>query len=70
VARLVTGKWPVFHDKALNQEADLLGPALNIFVMDGRLFRTPPAFVHFRPKKFLRRFDASDDELDFDAGWW
>ena len=57
VSRLDTGKWPNLDDETLNAEAKSLGP-LNIFVVQGQVVPTDPAFVDFRPAPYLRPFDA------------
>jgi hypothetical protein len=56
--RLATGKW---HDLAvadLNAEAAALGPEFNVIEVNGNLLETPPAFLKFEPRQFLRIFDA------------
>jgi hypothetical protein len=50
--RLDNGRWPDLDPSILNAEAAALGP-LNVSI--------PPAFLQFRPKPFLRPFDAFDE---------
>lgn len=50
IQRLDNGIWPDLHPGALNAEAAALGP-LNV---------APPSFIRFTPAKFLRPFDALD----------
>jgi pimeloyl-ACP methyl ester carboxylesterase len=57
--RLDTGHW---HSSALqpanlNAAAAALGPSLNVFESGGSLVPTAPAFLTFRPTKYLRPFD-------------
>jgi hypothetical protein len=58
IARLDSGKWPKLDNEGLNAEAESLGPVLNIFAVQNLVISTPPAFVDFHPKRFLRPFDA------------
>lgn len=60
IGRLDTGKWPPLDDEILNEEATQLGP-LNIFAVGSSVVPTPPAFVDFHPKQFLRPFDLLDN---------
>ena len=59
IDRLKTGHWPPLDDETLNGEAAQLGP-LNIFVVNNQVVATPPAFVDFHPKQYLRPFDLLD----------
>jgi hypothetical protein len=52
IQRLDTGTWPDLHADVLNAEAAQLG-VLNV---------APPSFIKFAPARFLRPFDADDDD--------
>jgi hypothetical protein len=56
--RLATGKWKDLTVADLNGEAAALGPEFNVIEVGGSLVPTPPAFVKFEPRQFLRIFDA------------
>ena len=56
--RLKTGAWHGVNATNLNQIATGLGP-FNI---------VPPAFVEFEPSRYLRPFDAEDEDCDRDSG--
>lgn len=55
--RLNTGEWHGVEATNLNNAAAVLGP-LNI---------APPAFVDFRPSRYLRPFDARDQRCEGDS---
>jgi hypothetical protein len=56
--RLSTGRWdlPSLTPGGLNRRAAALGPAYNIFQVNGKVVAAPPMFVHFRPTVYLRPF--------------
>jgi hypothetical protein len=56
--RLETGHWPSIDATPLNSEAALLGPAFNIFSVNGMIVPVSPAFIDFTPAPYLRPFDA------------
>lgn len=59
LTRLETGKWPPIFPGILNQEANSLGPELNIFEdSSGNVVATPPAFTPFISGPYPRPFDA------------
>lgn len=59
LTRLESGKWPPIIPAVLNQEANSLGPELNIFEdSSGNIVETPPAFIPFFPGPYPRPFDA------------
>lgn len=71
IDRLDKGKWPQLDDSALNAEASALDSKasalglpfkLNIFAVGGTVVPTAPAFVDFHPAKYLRPFDALDED--------
>jgi pimeloyl-ACP methyl ester carboxylesterase len=53
--RLNAGKWNDLKADDLNEDAAALGQLFNI---------APPAFSDFKPKPYLRPFDASEDEQE------
>src|SRR5450759_4281102 len=57
-ARLRTGKWKDLTVADLDGEAAALGPEFNVIEVNGSLVPTPPAFLKFEPRQFLRLFDA------------
>ena len=57
-ARLGTGKWKDLTVADLDGEAAALGPEFNVIEVNGSLVPTPPAFLKFEPRQFLRLFDA------------
>jgi pimeloyl-ACP methyl ester carboxylesterase len=56
--RLATGKWKDLTVADLDGEAAALGPEFNVIEVNGSLVPTPPAFLKFEPRQFLRLFDA------------
>jgi pimeloyl-ACP methyl ester carboxylesterase len=56
--RLETGHWKDLTVGDLNGEAAALGPEFNVIDVNGSLVPTPPAFLKFDPRQFLRIFDA------------
>ena len=56
--RLATGRWRDFTVADLNGEAAALGPEFNVIGVNGSLVPTPPAYLKFEPRQFLRIFDA------------
>lgn len=56
--RLETGHWGDLDPNELNTAATALGPGVNIFASNGAIVPTPPAFIDFKPGKYLRPFDA------------
>jgi len=56
--RLATGGWRELAVTDLNGEAAALGPEFNVIGVNGSLVPTPPAFLKFEPRQFLRIFDA------------
>jgi pimeloyl-ACP methyl ester carboxylesterase len=61
--RLDTGQWHEIDASDLNKAAAALGPNFNIFVnMQGKIVPVPPAFVDFKPSRYLRPFDAEEEE--------
>ncbi len=57
--RLATGRWDdeALEPGSLNAAAAGLGPAENVFPSGSQMVATPPAFVAFRPDRYLRPFD-------------
>jgi hypothetical protein len=55
--RLSTGQWHVPGPAAMNAQAAALGSQLNIFAVGGNVVPTPPAFISYRPARFLRPFN-------------
>jgi pimeloyl-ACP methyl ester carboxylesterase len=60
--RLATGGWRDLAVTDLNGEAAALGPEFNVIGANGSLVPTPPAFLKFEPRQFLRIFDAFTQE--------
>src|SRR5260370_30441256 len=60
--RLPTGGWKDLTLADLNGEAAALGPEFNVIEVNGSLVETPPAFLKFEPRQFLRIFDAFTEE--------
>jgi pimeloyl-ACP methyl ester carboxylesterase len=61
--RLDTGQWHEVDSGDLNKTAAALGPNFNIFVnRQGMIVPVPPAFVDFKPSRYLRPFDAETEE--------
>jgi len=60
--RLATGEWKDLTVADLNGEAAALGPEFNVIEVNGSLVETPPAFLKFEPRQFLRIFDAFTQE--------
>jgi hypothetical protein len=58
LGRLETGHWPSIDPNLLNVEAALVGPAFNIFSVNGTIVPVSPAFIDFTPAPYLRPFDA------------
>ncbi|HKW56214.1 MAG TPA: prolyl oligopeptidase family serine peptidase [Candidatus Acidoferrum sp.] len=64
--RLETGRWPDVSAVNLNTAAAGLGPAFNIFAnAQGMIIPTAPAFLDFKPARYLRPFDAETEECKF-----
>jgi pimeloyl-ACP methyl ester carboxylesterase len=55
--RLTTGHWDVPSPAAMNAQAATLGPQLNIFSVNGKVIPTDPAFISYRPARYLRPFN-------------
>ena len=57
--RLATGRWDdeALEPGSLNAAAAGLGPAENVFQSGSQMVATLPAFVAFRPDRYLRPFD-------------
>ncbi len=63
INRLDTGEWQDVEADDLNKAAEALGPSFNIFLTpNGIVPHVPPAFIDFRPARYLRPFDAGTDE--------
>jgi pimeloyl-ACP methyl ester carboxylesterase len=60
--RLDTGKWHEVEADDLNSAAAALGPGFNIFPTPIGIVQVPPAFIDFRPARYLRPFDARPEE--------
>jgi len=60
--RLDTGNWTATatDPASLNKRAAALGPKFNIFVSNGQVVPTPPAFIDFTPPPFLRPFNLGN----------
>jgi pimeloyl-ACP methyl ester carboxylesterase len=63
--RLSTGSWvssagSALKPATLNKRAAALGPKFNIFVVNGKVVPTPPAFIHFTPAPYLRPFNLGN----------
>src|SRR6266436_5571300 len=56
--RLDTGEWRNVEADNLNSAAAALGPGFNIFPTPSGIVPVPPAFINFRPARYLRPFDA------------
>lgn len=56
--RLDSGEWHGLRADDLNARAAALGPALSVIASGSTLVPTPPAYVPYRPARFLRPFDA------------
>jgi pimeloyl-ACP methyl ester carboxylesterase len=59
INRLDTGRWSGTAPGDLNAAATQLGPGFNLFAVGNQIVPTPPAFLHFKPTKFLRPFDIA-----------
>jgi pimeloyl-ACP methyl ester carboxylesterase len=55
--RLSTGQWNVPSPAGMNSAAAALGPSLNIFATGGKVTATAPAFISYRPARYLRPFN-------------
>ncbi len=57
--RMHTGRWDdrALRPASLNASAAALGPNFNIFSSGGKIVPVAPAYIHFRPKPYLRPFD-------------
>src|SRR5229473_1500708 len=58
IDRLDTGEWHDLKADDLNNAAAALGPGFNIFPTLSGTVPVPPAFIDFRPARYLRPFDA------------
>jgi pimeloyl-ACP methyl ester carboxylesterase len=60
--RLSTGNWTstATNPGSLNKRAAALGPKFNIFVSNGKVVPTPPAFINFTPPPYLRPFNLGN----------
>ncbi|MDQ2811147.1 MAG: hypothetical protein M3Z75_04515 [Actinomycetota bacterium] len=56
-SRIASGHWNVPAPAGLNAEAAALGPQYNIYSLDGTVEPTAPAFIRYRPARYLRPFD-------------
>jgi pimeloyl-ACP methyl ester carboxylesterase len=61
LSRMATGHWNdhALQPASMNASAAALGAADNIFVSGGKVVSVPPAFINFRPTRYLRPFDLS-----------
>jgi hypothetical protein len=55
--RLSTGEWNVPSPAAMNAQAAAFGPQFNIFAVNGTVTPTAPAFIGYRPARYLRPFN-------------
>jgi pimeloyl-ACP methyl ester carboxylesterase len=55
--RMSTGQWNVPSPAGMNKAAAALGPQFNIFSTGGKVTPTAPAFISYRPAKYLRPFN-------------
>jgi pimeloyl-ACP methyl ester carboxylesterase len=55
--RISTGQWNVPSPADMDKAAAALGPQLNIFSTGGKITPTAPAFISYRPAKYLRPFN-------------
>src|SRR5713226_5977903 len=62
INRLDTGEWREVGADDLNGAAAALGPGFNIFPTPNGIVPVPPAFIDFRPARYLRPFDALREE--------
>lgn len=61
--RLDTGRWHDVNASDLNKAASAMGPNFNGFLIGpGTIIPVPPAFVDFKPSRYLRPFDAETEE--------
>jgi pimeloyl-ACP methyl ester carboxylesterase len=60
--RLSTGNWTgtATNPGSLNKRAAALGTKFNIFVSNGQVVPTPPAFLKFSPPPYLRPFNLGN----------
>jgi pimeloyl-ACP methyl ester carboxylesterase len=60
--RLKTGHWTgsALKPASLNSHAAALGPRFNIFLSNGQVVPTAPAFIHFTPAPYLRPFNLGN----------
>ncbi|HYL86903.1 MAG TPA: prolyl oligopeptidase family serine peptidase [Candidatus Angelobacter sp.] len=66
LTRLQTGKWPEVDAANLNATAAALGPGFNLFANgQGGVVPVAPAFVDFKPLRYLRPFDGEAEECEF-----
>jgi pimeloyl-ACP methyl ester carboxylesterase len=56
-SRLSTGQWHVPGPDTMNAQAAALGPQLNIFSVNGNVTAVAPAFISYRPARYLRPFN-------------
>jgi hypothetical protein len=69
--RLDTGGWHDVNSSDLNKAAAALGPNFNGFlIVPGTILPVPPAFVDFKPSRYLRPFDAETEECDHCPQRW
>jgi hypothetical protein len=61
VSRLDTGRWDrsALGPVSLNAQAAALGPQCNIFQVGNTVVPAPPAFLRYRPARYLRPFDLA-----------
>jgi pimeloyl-ACP methyl ester carboxylesterase len=62
INRLDTGEWQDAEADDLNKAAEALGPGFNIFLTPNGIVAVPPAFIDFRPARYLRPSDALTGE--------
>ena len=63
LARLQIGKWPDVDASNMNTTAAKLGPTFNVFPNpQGMIVPVPPGFVDFNPTRYLRPFDAQNEQ--------
>jgi hypothetical protein len=55
--RLSTEEWNVPSPADMNSQASALGPGYNILPANGTIVPVAPAFISYRPARYLRPFD-------------